>query len=102
MALVKEPSELLITGQRGCATNQPTFNAILLGRDFKEDEAELIITHETLHIVILELEGDIFAYNTFDNAVVMFTQKFGENIEGFSQDECLKGNKPKHKKRGDP
>lgn len=87
---MKEPCELFITGQKGYATNQPTYNTILLGKDFKEDEAELVITHETLHIVIFELE-DIFAYNTLDKAVILYAQKFGENIEGFSEYECLKG-----------
>lgn len=97
---MKEPSELLITGQKGYATNQPTYNAILLGKDFREDEAELVITHETLHIVIFELE-DIYAYNTFDKAVVLYTQEFGENIEGFSEDECLMGITKSQRKRED-
>jgi len=86
---MKEPSELLITNEKRC-TNQPVYNAILLGRNFKENEAELIITHETLHIVIFELE-DIYTYNTFDNVVIPYTRKFGECIEGFGRDECLKG-----------
>jgi Zn-dependent peptidase ImmA (M78 family) len=86
---MQEPYELLITGQKGYASNQPVYNLILLGKDFKEDEAELVITHEILHILISKL--DIFAYNTFDNAVISYTQKFRENIEGFNQDECLKG-----------
>lgn len=96
---MKEPSELLITNEKRC-TNQPVYNTILLGGNFKENEAELIITHETLHIVIFELE-DIYAYNTFDKAVISYTQKFGENIEGFSEDECLKGIAKSQRKRED-
>lgn len=59
-------------------------NSIFLGRDFKEDEAELCLTHETLHIIIFELEG-IMAYNYFDRIVRLYSKKFSENIEGFSK-----------------
>jgi hypothetical protein len=85
---VKEPSELIITGQKGYASTNPVLNLIFLGRDFKEDEAELCLTHETLHIVVFELEG-MMAYNLFDRIVIFYSMEFGENIEGFNKSECF-------------
>lgn len=85
---MKEPFELIITGRKGYARSNPMLNLIFLGRDFKEDEAELCLTHETLHIIVFELEG-MMAYNLLDRIVRLYSKKFGENIEGFSKSECF-------------
>jgi len=79
---LKEQSELIIDGHRGMARSKPMLNVILLGREFKEDEAERCLTHETLHILVFELEG-IFAYKELDKATRLFYGKFEEDIEGF-------------------
>lgn len=80
---MEEPSRLIINGQKGYASSNPILNVIYLGRDFKEDEAELCLTHETLHIVICEVDG-IMAYNLFDRVVILYSRRFRENLEGFS------------------
>ena len=79
---LKGSSELIMDGHKGMAKCNPMLNLIYLGRNFKEDEAEHCLTHETLHILVFELEGT-FAYKDLDKATKLFYGKFGENIEGF-------------------
>lgn len=61
----------------------PGERVIYLCKDFIEEEAELSLAHETIHIVLNDI-GEIEASKRFDSALTRYKNRYNERIEDLS------------------